>query len=87
MRRQPVHTVYGGAHLFKAGTIRNLGKLALRSLQTYGANPLEFAAAIGFSSSLAVTRRSYGFRTYKAMEMALYHNLGRLPEPESTHRF
>jgi transposase len=34
-----------------------------------------------------VTRRSYGFRTYKAMEMALYHNLGRLPEPESTHRF
>ncbi|MHB1796487.1 MAG: transposase, partial [Acidobacteriaceae bacterium] len=34
-----------------------------------------------------VTRRSYGFRTYKAMEMALYHTLGRLPEPESTHRF
>jgi transposase len=34
-----------------------------------------------------VTRRSYGFRTYKAMEIALYHNLGRLPEPETTHRF
>ena len=34
-----------------------------------------------------VTRRSYGFRTYDAMEMALYHTLGRLPEPESTHRF
>lgn len=34
-----------------------------------------------------VTRRSYGFRTYKAMKMALYHNLGRLPEPENTHRF
>ena len=34
-----------------------------------------------------VTRRSYGFRTYKAMEIALYHNLGRLPEPESPHRF
>jgi len=34
-----------------------------------------------------VTRRSYGFRTYQAMEIALYHNLGRLPEPESTHRF
>jgi transposase len=34
-----------------------------------------------------VTRRSYGFRTYHAMEMALYHTLGRLPEPESTHRF
>ncbi len=35
-----------------------------------------------------VTRRSYGFRTYKAMEIALYHTLGRLPEPEEfTHRF
>ncbi len=34
-----------------------------------------------------VTRRSYGFRTYHAMELALYHNLGRLPEPETTHKF
>src|SRR5664279_651902 len=34
-----------------------------------------------------VTRRSYGFRTYEEMEIALYHTLGRLPEPESTHRF
>ncbi len=34
-----------------------------------------------------VTRRSYGFRTYPAMETALYHNLGDLPEPPSTHKF
>ena len=35
-----------------------------------------------------VTRRSYGFRTFEAMEIALYHTLGRLPEPdEFTHRF
>jgi transposase len=34
-----------------------------------------------------VTRRAYGFRTYDAMETALYHTLGHLPEPESTHRF
>ena len=34
-----------------------------------------------------VTKRSYGFRTYEAMEIALYHTLGRLPESESTHRF
>jgi len=34
-----------------------------------------------------VTRRAYGFRTYNAMETALYHTLGHLPEPESTHRF
>jgi transposase len=35
-----------------------------------------------------VTRRSYGFRTYDAMEIALYHTLGKLPEPDVlTHRF
>lgn len=34
-----------------------------------------------------VTRRSYGFRTYEAIELALYHTLGRLPEPETTHSF
>ena len=34
-----------------------------------------------------VTRRSYGFHTFDAMEIALYHTLGKLPEPESTHDF
>ena len=34
-----------------------------------------------------VTRRSYGFRTYDAMQTALYHTLVRLPEPESAHKF
>lgn len=34
-----------------------------------------------------ITRRSYGFRTYKATETALYHNLGDLPEPKMNHRF
>ncbi len=34
-----------------------------------------------------ITSRSYGFRTYEAMEVALYHELGCLREPESTHRY
>ena len=34
-----------------------------------------------------VTRRAYGFRTYRAMEITLYHNLGKLPEPQFTHEF
>ncbi|WP_422444007.1 transposase [Endozoicomonas sp. ALB091] len=33
------------------------------------------------------TRKSYGFRTYRCAEIALYHTLGKLPEPEMTHRF
>ena len=36
--RQPVHTVYGGANLFKAGAAGKLGSLALRALQTYAPN-------------------------------------------------
>lgn len=34
-----------------------------------------------------ITRKSYGFRTQKTYEMALYHNLGALPEREFTHTF
>lgn len=33
------------------------------------------------------TRMSYGFRTYKCAEIALYHALGDLPEPPAAHRF
>ncbi len=33
------------------------------------------------------TRKAYGFRTFRAIEIALYHTLGALPEPEPTHRF
>lgn len=34
-----------------------------------------------------IKRRAYGLRSFEALETALYHNLGRLPEPLSTHRF
>lgn len=49
---------------------------------------LSSGAVEGLNNKIrVVTRRSYGFRTYEAMEIALYHNLGRLPEPELTHTF
>jgi transposase len=32
-------------------------------------------------------RKSYGFRSPEILEMALYHALGKLPEPELTHEF
>src|ERR1044072_7180756 len=34
-RRQPVHTVYGGAHLFKSDTTPRLGALARRAVERY----------------------------------------------------
>ena len=42
----------------------------------------------GLNNKAKVTmRKSYGFRTFRALELALYHSLGKLPEPESTHEF
>jgi citrate lyase beta subunit len=46
--RQPVHTVYGGAQLFRAETTSRLGQLALDSMKIYGRDPVEFALGIGF---------------------------------------
>ena len=36
--RQPVHTVYGGANLFKSDTTVKMGEIALRSINTYAPN-------------------------------------------------
>lgn len=46
-KRQPVHTVYGGAHLFKSDSAARLGSLALRSLDQFAPDFLSFAKAIG----------------------------------------
>lgn len=42
----------------------------------------------GLNNKVKVTfRKSYGFRTFRITEIALYHALGKLPEPELPHRF
>ena len=46
-RRQPVHSVYGGAHLFQAGTAKRLGDHALATLQEYAPDAFTFARAVG----------------------------------------
>ena len=51
--RQPVHTVYGGADLFRADTARRLGDLALRSLETYAPDAPALASATGLDAGLA----------------------------------
>jgi transposase len=59
-----------------------------RLLQMRAKAELSSAAVEDLNNKIrVVNRRSYGFRTYRAMEIALYHTLGRLPEPESTHDF
>jgi len=53
--RQPVHVVYGGAHLFKSDTTRKLGKLAERALAEYAPDAETLAEAVGVRGDLAAT--------------------------------
>jgi transposase len=72
-------------------------KKVARMLRNHRALILNWFAARGAISSGVVeglnnkvkltTRKAYGFRTFDAVQLALYHNLGALPEPEFTHRF
>ena len=50
--RQAVHTVYGGAQLFKADTARKLGVLALKALDEHGPDAVTFGAALGIPGRL-----------------------------------
>ncbi|MGH9367438.1 MAG: DUF6986 family protein, partial [Thermoanaerobaculia bacterium] len=52
-RRQPVHTVYGGAQVFKANSAGRLGALALRALEEYAPDAALLAGALGLPEALA----------------------------------
>jgi transposase len=50
----------------------------------------EFSSGVveGLNNKAKLTmRKSYGFRTFRITELALYHTLGKLPEPALTHEF
>ncbi len=69
-----------------AGMLRSHRELILNWFRARG--QLSAGAVEGLNGKVRViTKRAYGFRTYRAVEVALYHSLGRLPEPEFTHRF
>ena len=46
-RRQPVHTVYGGAHIFRADSAQRLGQVAERAFAENASDFVVFARAIG----------------------------------------
>jgi transposase len=59
-------------------------------LLTYFKARKQFSSGVveGLNNKAKVTmRRSYGFHTLRLLELALYHSLGKLPEPEVTHEF
>ena len=49
--RQPVHTVYGGAHLFKSTTATKIGELARKSFDQFGKDAWTFKNALGMNCS------------------------------------
>jgi transposase len=69
-----------------AGTLRRHRELLLnyfRARKQFSSGVVE-----GLNNKCKVTmRKAYGFRTFRATEIALYHVLGKLPEPKLAHRF
>ena len=62
--------------------------IAFAGLQKRAKKQLSSGAVEGLNNKAKVTmRKSYGFRTFRIAEIALYHALGKLPEPHLAHRF
>jgi transposase len=69
-----------------AMTIRNHRPLIMNWFRAKG--QLSSGAVEGLNNKAKlVTRKSYGFRTAEVAKLALLHNLGKLPEPNRSHRF
>lgn len=70
-----------------AGTIRRHKGLILNWFKARNAG-ISLGAVEGLNNKARVTtKKAYGFRTNKVAKIALYHALGKMPEPQGTHRF
>lgn len=69
-----------------AKTLRRHRDLILNWFRAEGAISAGIAEGLNNKAKLTM-RKAYGFRTEKAINIALYHQLGDLPEPIFTHRF
>lgn len=69
-----------------ANMLRNHRALILNWFRAKG--KISAGSVEGLNNKAKLTlRKAYGFRTYKAIEIALFHTLGNLPEPNFTHEF
>ena len=69
-----------------AGTLRGHRELLLNWFRAKGEYSSGCVEGLNGKAKLAI-RKAYGFKSYETIEIALYHQLGRLPEPISNHRF
>lgn len=58
-RRQAVHTVYGGAHLFKADSTGKLGEVALRSMREFAPDAASLTRVLGETWEPAFAEKLY----------------------------
>ena len=57
-------------------------------LNWFDAKALSSGIVEGLNAVAKLTmKKAFGFRTYRAIEVALYHRLGDLPDPPTIHRF
>jgi carbon storage regulator CsrA len=69
-----------------AKTLRRHRELILNWFRAEGVISAGIVEGLNNKAKLTM-RKAYGFRTYEAIEIALYHTLGNLPEPHFTHEF
>ena len=69
-----------------AETLRRHRTLILNWFRAEGAISAGIVEGLNNKAKLTM-RKAYGFRTAKAIEIALYHQLGHLPEPNFPHEF
>ena len=69
-----------------ARSMRNHLGLILNWFRARGTVSSGSVEGMNYNAKLAM-KNAYGFRTYRAIEVALLHKLGALPESELTHRF
>jgi len=68
------------------GMLRSHRELLLNWFEARG--QMSSGAVEGMNNKAKIViRKAYGFRIFRAVEVALYHTLGALPEPQFTHEF
>ncbi len=91
-RRQPVHTVYGGAHLFRRDAASRLGAAALRALQQFAPDFATFARVLALPGDDQLARTLYTRVVQKLQRepvedfrIDFEDGFGFRPDPEEDH--
>lgn len=69
-----------------ARTLRSHRELLLNWFRAKGEISSGTVEGLNLNAKLAI-RKARGFRSYNVLSTALYHQLGKLPEPQTAHRF